>query len=134
MKCKDDFYYFIFSGAASLWGAGAEQYRTTAAASAGVHCSGLFFSRRTQALLARLPQSRLWQSQIPGTKALLQSTHAGHRPNNYKGTKLYMSSLLVFNKVHRLNIQSGHVGIFDLSCKLAPLYLLSSSPPAPLPV
>ncbi len=27
----------------------------------------------------------------------------------------------------------SHVGIFDPSCKLAPLYLLSSSPPPPLP-
>jgi hypothetical protein len=72
-------FILFFSGAASLWGAGAEQYRAAAAASAGVHSSGLFFSRRTQALLARLPQSGIWQSQIPGTCTLLQSTHGTAR-------------------------------------------------------
>jgi hypothetical protein len=41
-----------------------------------------------------------------------------------------MSSLLVFNRVYRLEIVS-HVGIFDLSCELAPLYLFSSSAPPP---
>jgi hypothetical protein len=45
-----------------------------------------------------------------------------------------MSSFLVFNRVYRLEIQSVIVGIFDLSCKLVHLYLLSrSSPPPPPP-
>jgi hypothetical protein len=42
-----------------------------------------------------------------------------------------MSSLLVFNRVYTGDSVS-HVGIFDLSCKLATLYLLSSSTPPPL--
>jgi hypothetical protein len=41
-----------------------------------------------------------------------------------------MSSLLVFNRVYTVS----HAGIFDPSCELMPLYLLSSStPPAPPP-
>jgi hypothetical protein len=41
-----------------------------------------------------------------------------------------MSSLLMFHKVYRLEICTvSHVGIFDPSCEIAPLYLLSSSPP-----
>jgi hypothetical protein len=39
-----------------------------------------------------------------------------------------MSSLLVFNRVYILEIQSVMVGSYDPSCKLAPLYLLYSSP------
>jgi hypothetical protein len=36
-----------------------------------------------------------------------------------------MSSLLVFNRVYRLEIQSvSHVGVFDPSCELVPLYKL----------
>jgi hypothetical protein len=45
-----------------------------------------------------------------------------------------MSSLLVFNRVYRLEIQSvSHVGIFDRLCELSPLtfYLVSSTPPHP---
>jgi hypothetical protein len=42
-----------------------------------------------------------------------------------------MSSLLVFNRIYRLEIAS-HVGIFDPSCELLPLYLLSDLPdPSP---
>ncbi len=44
-----------------------------------------------------------------------------------------MPSLLVFNRVYRLEIAS-HVGIFDPSCELLPLYLSLTSPtPLPLP-
>jgi hypothetical protein len=35
-----------------------------------------------------------------------------HERNNYKDIKPSMSSLLVFNRVYRLEIQSCHVGIF----------------------
>jgi hypothetical protein len=44
-----------------------------------------------------------------------------------------MLSLLVFNRVYRLDTVS-HIGIFDPSCELAPLYsynLLTGSPPPP---
>jgi hypothetical protein len=46
-----------------------------------------------------------------------------------------MSSLLVFSRVYRLEIQLvSHVGSFDPSCELLPLYLLSDlihpSPPS----
>jgi hypothetical protein len=39
-----------------------------------------------------------------------------------------MSSLLVFNRIYRLETQSG---IFDPSCKLAPHYLSTVHPPPP---
>jgi hypothetical protein len=42
-----------------------------------------------------------------------------------------MSSLLVFYKVYRLGDTVSHVGIFDPSCELMPLYLLSDLPPPP---
>jgi hypothetical protein len=48
-----------------------------------------------------------------------------------------MSSSLVFNRVYRLEIGTvSHVGIFDPSCELLPLYLLSDRPdphPCPFP-
>jgi hypothetical protein len=40
-----------------------------------------------------------------------------------------MSSLLVFNRVYGERV--SHVGIFDPSCELLPLYLLSDLPPPP---
>ncbi len=53
---------------------------------------------------------------------------AKHGPNNYKDTKPQMLSLLVFNRVYRLEIVS-HVGIFDPLVKQHLSYLLTSSPP-----
>jgi hypothetical protein len=43
-----------------------------------------------------------------------------HGPNTYKDTKPYMSSLLVFNRVYRLEIVS-HIGIFDWFIYPSPL-------------
>jgi len=44
-----------------------------------------------------------------------------HGPNNYNDTKPWMSSLLVFNRVYRLEIQPVMSVFFDPSCELAPL-------------
>ncbi len=51
--------------------------------------------------------------------------------NNYKDTKLL--SLLVFNKVYRLEIQSVMLVFSTQLCELLPLYLLSGSPSPPIP-
>jgi hypothetical protein len=52
--------------------------------------------------------------------------------NNYKDTKLL--SLLVFNKVYRLEIQSVMLVFSTQLCELLPLYLFSGSPSPPLPL
>ncbi len=44
-----------------------------------------------------------------------------------------MSSLLVFNKVYRLEIQSVMLVFSTQVCELLPLYPLSGSPPPPPP-
>jgi hypothetical protein len=53
----------------------------------------------------------------------------------YKDTKPQMSSLLVFNRVYRLENTVSHVDIFDPSCELAPIeptYWFTNTP-TPLP-
>ncbi len=65
----------------------------------------------------------------PSPSAIREIRRKTHWLNNYKDTKPFMSSLLVFNR----DIVC-QVGIFGPSCKLAPLYctFVSSSPPPPL--
>jgi hypothetical protein len=79
-------------------------------ADSGPRAAGLYYN------FAPLASSGLWPACRRAVH--LQCTKDG--PNNYKDTKPKISSLLVFNRVYRLEIVS-HVGIFDPSCELAPL-------------